>query len=136
MQNENLSKPKAYLKDAFLLLAIAVLAGVLGSQLPQWYKAWQGPTKRGDYSMYVKSQPYRLNLYGTSTCPHCESARNYLKQAGIPYNDLIIDQSEAAKVAYLQLGEKAVPILLSADKLIVGYSRTAYAEMAESIRVK
>jgi glutaredoxin len=70
-----------------------------------------------------------LTLYGTTTCPYCAAARKYLHEAGIPFNDIIIDKSQAATKAFRQLNEKAVPVLVSANRLVVGFDRNAYAEL-------
>ncbi|MBC3911301.1 glutaredoxin family protein [Undibacterium umbellatum] len=130
------TKYRKYLKDGFVLLATAALAVVLGSHAPGWYKTWQGPFKKGDYSVHVKSLPHSLTLYGTSTCPHCETARNYLKQAGIPFNDLILDQSKAATESYKQLGETGVPVLISENRMLVGFSSEGYAALVKTLSNK
>jgi glutaredoxin 3 len=126
------AKLKSYLKDAALLTITVVIALVLGSQAPKWYKAWKGPFKRGEYAEHVKSMPYKLTLYGTSTCPHCEAARNYLKQAGIPFNDMNLDKSPVANEAFKKLGEQAVPVLVNENMMLVGFQQEAYVEMAKS----
>ncbi|HTD05972.1 glutaredoxin family protein [Undibacterium sp.] len=122
---------RKYLKEGFLLIAVAALAIVLGSKAPHWYRLWQGPFKNGDYSTHIKSSPYKLTLYGTSTCQHCQSARAYLRQAGVPFNDSIIDQSSEAAKLYQQLGEQAVPVLVSENKIFVGFNPARYAEMVK-----
>ena len=126
-------KLKSYLKDALLLAITIAVALVLGSNAPGWYRAWKGPFKQGDYSEHVKSMPYKLTLYGSSTCPHCETARNYLKQAGIPFNDLVLDKSPEAANSYKKLGEQAVPVLVNENRMLVGFKPEAYAEMIKSI---
>jgi glutaredoxin 3 len=120
---------KKYFKDALLLIVVAMLAIVLGKNIPHWYRLWQGPIKKGDYSVHVKSSPHKLTLYGTTTCPHCQSARTYLKQAGIEFNDLMIDRSNEAAKLYQQLGEKAVPVLVSDKQMLVGFSSASYEKM-------
>lgn len=116
-----------------LFSGTAVLALVIGSQLPALLKK-VGPATRGsDYSMHVSQLPHKLTLYGTTTCPHCAKAREFLSQAGIPFNDLNIDQSKAAEKAYQRLGEKYVPILVSEKKLVVGFDQKAYAELGRIV---
>lgn len=136
MQVQIQSKFKQYLKEGTLLLATAALALGLGSQVPHLIEWWQGPFKKGDYAAHVKSLPHRLTLYGTSTCPHCATAREYLKQAGIPFNDLILDQNKTAAETYKQLGEKAVPVLVSENRMLVGFNREAYAELAKTVSTR
>ncbi|MBC3920204.1 glutaredoxin family protein [Undibacterium sp. CY18W] len=127
---------RKYLKDGLILMAVAALAIVLGTNIPRWYKLLNGPFKNGDYSAHIKSLPYKVTLYGTSTCPHCQSARMYLKQAGIEFNDVMIDKSGDAAKLYQQLGEKAVPILVSEKKMLVGFSPGRYEEMLKLASIK
>lgn len=127
---------KKTVKEGAILLATAALAFGLGSQVPTILKWWQGPFKKGDYARHINALPHRLTLYGTSTCPHCETARKYLKQEGIPFNDLLIDQSKSAAENYRQLGEKVVPELVSDKKMLLGFSRVAYAELIQSANVR
>lgn len=127
---------KKYTKDIFLLIVVAVFAIFLGKNIPHWYRLWQRSFKNGDYSDHVKSFPYKLTLYGAATCQHCQNARTYLRQAGIEFNDLIIDRSGNAAKLYQQLGEKAVPVLVSDSKMLVGFSPARYEEMLKESRVR
>src|SRR5438445_345132 len=101
--------------------ATAVLALAIGSQLPTWMKEVRGPYRSGDYREHLAQLPHKLSLYGTTTCPHCAKARDYLKQAGIPFNDQIVDQSKkkAAAAAFKQLDEKDVPRPVPEKKMIL-----------------
>ncbi len=130
------SKLKIWLREGLMLLAIIALAVWLGGQIPRWYSQIKGPFKNGDYSQHVKSQPYALTLYGTSTCPHCDTARRFLKEAGIPFNDLVVDKSKIAQDAFKTLGEKAVPVFLNEKTLIVGFDKESYLKLAQSVKPK
>ena len=130
------SKLKMWLRDGVVLLAIIAFAIWLGSQMPKWYAQFKGPFKNGDYSQHVKSPAYALTLYGTSTCPHCKTAREFLTSAGIPFNDLVVDQSKVANEAFKALNEKAVPVFLSGKKMIVGFNKEAYQQLADSVKPK
>lgn len=130
------SKLKIWLRDGVALLAIIAFAIWLGAQLPRWFAQVKGPYKNGDYSQHVKSQTYAFTLYGTSTCPHCETARRFLNEAGISFNDLVVDKSKVAEAAYKTLGEKAVPVFVSENKLIVGFDKEAYLKLIASTKSK
>lgn len=130
------NKLKILLREAIIWTAIISLAIWMGSQMPKWYSQLKGPFKNGNYSQHVKSHPYALTLYGTSTCPHCESARRFLTEEGIPFNDLVVDKSKFVEDAFNKLGENAVPIFLSEQKLIVGFDKAAYLKLAESEKIK
>ncbi|GGC78942.1 glutaredoxin domain-containing protein [Undibacterium terreum] len=67
----------------------------------------------------------------THTCPHCKKARDYLEQAGVPYNDQIIDESKSAEESFKTLGEKYVPVLVSSTELVVEFDQKAYANLIQ-----
>jgi hypothetical protein len=52
-----------------------------------------------------------------------------LQEAKIPFNDLIIDKSKLAAESYKKLQEVGVPVLVSADRLVVGFNPKLYAEL-------
>jgi glutaredoxin len=129
-------KPKALLSNIAMIAATAALAAFLGSNLPQLIKQWRGPFTSGDFSSHVANQPYKLTMYGTTSCPHCASARAYLKQAGIAFNDVMIDQSPAARDAYRQLNQGGVPVLVAENKLVVGFSQAVYEQFIRTVNSK
>lgn len=118
--------------NLILIVTTAVAALAIGTQIPGLIKKSRGPYKTADYSLHVAQLPYKLTLYGTTTCPHCATARQFLKSQGIQFNDLVIDQSKAAADGYKQLGEVAVPVLVSQNKLVVGFNQRAYAELGQA----
>lgn len=130
------AKIKTWLRDGLSLIAVVVVASWLGMQAPTWYKQFKGPFKQGDYTQHVKEQPYALTLYGTTTCPHCKTAREFLKKAGISFNDQIIDESPAAKELFKTLGENGVPVLVSSEKLFAGFNQEAYQKLAATVKTK
>lgn len=127
---------KKFTLNALLMVATAAAAVAIGSQLPHLYKKWQGPFKNGDFSAHIKSQNQSLTLYGTTTCPHCEAARAYLKKNAIAYNDQVLDKSKEAEAKFKLLNEKAVPVIVSADKLLVGFNEEEYAQLIKKLPKK
>lgn len=125
---------RIWLRDGISLVMIIVLAVLLGTQMPIWYKQFKGPFKKGDYANHISGQPYALTLYGTTTCPHCKTAREFLKQEGIQFNDQLIDQSQVAKAQFKSLGEDGVPVLVSSDRLLSGFNLEAYRKLVESVK--
>ena len=127
-------KLKIWLRDGVMLLAIIAGGIWLGGQIPKWHSQFKGPFKNGDYSQHVKSPAYALTLYGTSTCPHCKTAREFLTEAGIPFNDLVVDKSKVANEAFKTLNEKAVPVFLNGKSLVIGFNKEAYLQLADSVK--
>ena len=39
----------------------------------------------------------QIKIYSTTTCPYCKMLKDYLKEKGIPYEEKLVDQDEAAK---------------------------------------
>lgn len=122
-------KKISFLKNIAVVTVTAIIAMFVGSKIPYLIDQWKGPFKKGDYSAHVYQKPNKLTLYGTTTCPHCISVRKYLYQAGIPFNDQVIDQSKNAAVAFKQLKQAGVPVLISADRLVAGFDQDAYSEL-------
>ena len=122
-------KKQTLAKNVLAIVFATILAIFLGQQLPWIINRWNGPLKKGDYTIHVAQQKSKLTLYGTTTCPHCASARKYLQEAKIPFNDAVIDQSKPAAELFKKLHETGVPVLVSADRLVVGFSPEAYAEL-------
>lgn len=125
-------KVKGLAVNVVLIAVTAAAAVALGSQAPSWYKQWRGPAVSGDFSMHVANQPHKLTLYGTKTCKFCKAARAYLDKAGIPFNDLLVDESKEASKRYSELGQEGVPVLVSGKELVVGFNEKAYNDFVKS----
>lgn len=122
------------MRDIALMAVTAAAAALIGSHAAQVYQQWKGPGRGGNFAQHLANQPQRLTLYGTTTCPACISAREYLRSSQIPFNDQLIDKSTEAKKMYAMLGENSVPVLVAEDKMLVGFNSKAYSEMAEMRR--
>jgi glutaredoxin 3 len=123
---------KVTLVHTVLVALTASAAIAIGRQVPVIVDQLRGNVKSGDYTSHFAGQPQRLTLYGTTTCPHCIAARRYLKQAGIGFNDRIIDASEDSRAMFAKLDEDGVPVLVSRSGLISGFNQAAYDELARS----
>lgn len=123
---------KNWIVNIVLMALTATAAVAIGSNLPHLINTWRGPVKSGDFSSHIEKMPYRLTLYGTSTCPHCHSARAFLKQSGIAYNDILIDQSAEAMTSFKKLKQEGVPVLVSKNKLVAGFDEKAFDAIIKS----
>lgn len=122
-------KKKEIFKNVALLITTAAFAVAIGANIPHFIRHSRISFKVHDYSAHVVNMPYRLTLYGTTTCPHCVAARTYLNEAHIPFNDMIIDKSGIAAQRFLSLKESGVPVLVAADRLVAGFNQDAYDEL-------
>lgn len=119
-------------RSRVLLMLTVVAAIALGSRAPALLRDWRGPVRHGDFRTHLAGQPARLPLYGTTTCPYCARARAYLTRTGVPFNDRVIDASPAAAALYGQLGENSVPLLVAADRMIIGFNQQEYAALVQA----
>ncbi|WP_431260766.1 glutaredoxin family protein [Roseateles chitinivorans] len=113
-----------------VILALAVPAGKLAAFA---YREYLNRPVSGDYSEYLRAKPQPLSLYGSSTCPACRSAREHLRERGIPFNDLIIDQSAEARAEWERLRQDSVPVFVTRDTLIVGYKQQRLDDLVAAI---
>lgn len=127
---------KQVLLNIVTFAGTALVAIAIGLQLPALFKKTPDPIKKGDFSVHVSDQKHPLTLYGTTTCKYCTAARDYLKQAGVPFNDRLIDRSADASAQYDKLKETGVPVLVSKDRLIVGFDKEFYYKILQQISDK
>jgi glutaredoxin 3 len=124
------NKIKTALVHSALVVVTAAAAVAVGSQVPKLTAHLRGNVKDGDFALHVANQPQQLTLYGTTTCPHCVKARQYLRKAGFAFNDRVIDTSPDSRVMFAKLNEGGVPVLVSRTGLIIGFNPAAYDELA------
>lgn len=70
-----------------------------------------------------------LRLYTATTCRFCEKAVKWLKDSGIDFIEVSIDEDDKAREYLASKGILAVPVLEYDGKLVVGYSPERYAEV-------
>lgn len=64
-----------------------------------------------------------IRMYSTTWCPACKSARSYMKDHGIAYRELDIDESPSAKATCRRLNPKgSVPTIDVEGEVMVGFS--------------
>lgn len=121
---------KINLKVLAVYAFAVILAIALGSQIPKWFSPSGPRVVYGDYQRQLSPYQRPLSLYGTSTCPACKSARKFLNDSGIAFNDLLIDKSERFNAEFKALNQTAVPVLLDSKMMIVGFDKDLYLQAA------
>lgn len=73
----------------------------------------------------AKDKKYpRIIVFTTPTCPHCRSAKRYLKSRGIPFKDVDVSRDQAAARDMVRRSKQSgVPVLDIGGKIIVGFDR-------------
>ncbi len=77
--------------------------------------------KAGDQAR--RRQP-RVVVFSTPTCPHCRSAKRYLKQKGIRYTEVDVSRDERAARDMARIsGQQSVPVITIGGRPVVGFDR-------------
>lgn len=64
----------------------------------------------------------KVTLYGTRWCGACKLAKAYLRERGVSYQDLDIENSKQAYTEYAELQGKGVPLILVGEQRMNGFS--------------
>jgi glutaredoxin-like YruB-family protein len=69
----------------------------------------------------------KVKVYSTPTCPYCVSAKAYLKENKVDFEDIDVSKnSSAANEMVEKSGQMGVPVIIIDDKVvIVGFDRDA-----------
>src|SRR4051812_3796222 len=100
--------------NSALAVLCVVSAIAFGKFLAYTTAKYKSHITHGDFSAHVVNQRYPVTLYGTSTCKYCIAARAYLKNAGVSFNDELIDGSKEAEKRFMVLEKETVPVLVTA----------------------
>jgi len=74
----------------------------------------------------VKAEKYKVQVYSTPTCPYCHSAKEFLKEHNIKFEDIDVSKnSAAAKDMIEKSGQMGVPVIDINGQIIVGFDREA-----------
>lgn len=64
-----------------------------------------------------------VKVYTTSFCPYCVAAKNFLKERGIPFQEIdLSDKPEELRALKARTGWSTVPQIFVGDKLIGGFT--------------
>lgn len=137
---------------AVVLLCAALAASVGWAQVYKWKDADgkvhysnQPPSNSGATQVKDRIGSYRgpavvseasgaaakdsVTIYSAAWCGYCKQAKAYLTGRGIPFTERDVDQSDAAKAEYRNLGGRGVPIILVGAQRMDGYSEPQLAAM-------
>lgn len=64
----------------------------------------------------------KVRLYTTGYCPYCRAAKSLLRERGIEFEEITLDDDPLMKKRVMEeMGWKTVPIILIGDRLIGGF---------------
>ncbi len=75
----------------------------------------------------------KIQVYTTSTCPHCRTAKAYLKDKGYPYVERQVDVDPAAQAQLQRYGARGVPTIVVGDEVIVGFNPEAIEKAVDFV---
>ena len=72
----------------------------------------------------AREQRVKVTVYRTRTCPYCVQAEMLLRQRGIAFEEVMLDQhpDRQAYVETLFPGHRTVPLIMIGDEPIGGYT--------------
>lgn len=65
----------------------------------------------------------KVVVYSSNTCPYCVSAKKYLTENGIEFEEKNIQTNPEARKELMQMGHMGVPVILIDDEEIVGFDK-------------
>ncbi|WP_137939319.1 glutaredoxin domain-containing protein [Chitinivorax sp. B] len=93
------------------ILMICVLGGV-------WH-VWKQPST----VLIEPASLGRVQLYATSWCGYCESARQYFNAKGIQFEEFDVEKDVAANARALSLAGPGVPVIVVGQEVMHGFSQ-------------
>ena len=74
--------------------------------------------------MASPNQQPKVIVFSTPTCPHCNSAKRYLREHRIKFRDIDVSRDQkAAQDMVRRTGQGGVPVILVNNKPIIGFDR-------------
>lgn len=64
----------------------------------------------------------KVIVFTSDTCPHCVTAKSYLKEKGIEFEEKNIKETENRK-KLISMGFMGVPVILIDDEAISGFDK-------------
>jgi glutaredoxin len=71
----------------------------------------------------VNAEGLSVTLYATSWCGYCAKTREMFRTRGVPFKELDIEKSDAARTQFEKLGGHGVPVVVINGTVIHGYDR-------------
>jgi len=71
----------------------------------------------------------KIVVYSSNTCPHCVTAKDYLKSKGIDFVEKNVSTDMEARKELMGMGYMGVPIIMVDDKVIEGFNKAKLEEL-------
>jgi glutaredoxin 3 len=71
-----------------------------------------------------------VKIYSLPTCPHCNDAKAFLKEHGIKYTDINVEEDKAAQDEMVEKsGQRGTPTIDIDGEIIVGFDEDKLKEV-------
>jgi glutaredoxin-like YruB-family protein len=75
----------------------------------------------------------KVKIYTTPFCPYCQMAKEFLKQRGVEFEEVNVQEDRAAALEMIQkTSQNGVPVIEIDDKIIIGFNQEKIIEALES----
>jgi len=65
----------------------------------------------------------KVTVYSSTGCPHCQAAKQYLKDNGVAFTEKNIAEDENAAKELSDKGAGSVPVIVIGEKTITGFEQ-------------
>ena len=71
----------------------------------------------------------KVTIYTSSTCPHCHTAKDYLTEKGVDFEEKNVGNDAEARKELIQKGYMGVPVIIVGDEEIQGVDKEKLEEL-------
>ena len=71
----------------------------------------------------------KVKVYSSNTCPHCVTAKNYLTEKGVEFEEKNVQTDPEARKELMAMGHMGVPVLLIDGEEVVGFDQAKIDEL-------
>lgn len=85
------------------------------------------PTGGMSFELRKAMQTFPVTLYTALDCGPCESARNWLRQRSVPYQEIVVDTEADAEELKRRVGTTSVPVMTLGRTPHLGFKDAAWS---------
>jgi glutaredoxin len=63
----------------------------------------------------------RITVFTSDHCSHCQRAKTFLREQGIPFRELNVQHSRKARQQFQRLKARGLPVILVGEKRLDGF---------------
>jgi glutaredoxin 3 len=75
-----------------------------------------------------------VKIYTTPSCGYCQQAKSYLRELGVPFQEIDVSRDRAAADEMVNLtGQMGVPVIVIDGQTVVGFDRARIRELLSGV---